>query len=53
MLTVIRKYRHTDVVMLTSLSAIVENAIKNKTALVAKRATWADNSLTWRLYSFT
>lgn len=42
MATVIRKYRHTDVVMLTSLSTIVENAIKNKAALVAKRATWAD-----------
>jgi hypothetical protein len=42
MATVIRKYRHTDVVMLTSLSTIVENAINNKTALIAKRATWAD-----------
>lgn len=42
MATVIRKYRHTDVIMLTSLSTIVENAIKNKTALVAKRAIWAD-----------
>ena len=42
MATVIRKYRHTDVVMLTSISTIIENAIKNKAALVAKRATWAD-----------
>ncbi len=42
MATVIRKYRHTDVVMLTSVSTIIENAIKNKAALVAKRATWAD-----------
>ena len=42
MATVIRKYRHTDVAMLTSLSTIVENAIKNKAALLAKRATWAD-----------
>lgn len=42
MATVIRKYRHTDVVMLTSVSTIIENAIKNKAALIAKRATWAD-----------
>ena len=42
MATVTRKYRHTDVVMLTSVSTIIENAIKNKVALIAKRATWAD-----------
>ena len=30
MSTVTRKYRHTDVVMLTPVSTIVENAIKKK-----------------------
>lgn len=42
MATTPKKFRHNVVVMLTALSTIVENAIKNKTALVAKRATWAD-----------
>jgi len=37
-----RKYNHSDIVMLTSSSTIVENAITHKTFLVSKRATWAD-----------
>lgn len=41
-ITTPRKYKFTDVVMLTSLSTIVENAIANKAALIQKRPTWAD-----------
>ena len=37
-----RKYKYADVVMLTSLATIVENAIINKAEIIAKRANWAD-----------
>jgi hypothetical protein len=37
-----RAYKFSDVVMLTSISTIVENAITHKTALIAKRSTWGD-----------
>lgn len=37
-----RKYSHSDIVMLTSSSTIIENAIAHKTFLVTKRANWAD-----------
>lgn len=42
MATVTKKFRHNIVVMVTAISTVVENAIKNKAAIVAKRATWAD-----------
>jgi hypothetical protein len=42
MATVTKKFRHNIVVMLTAISTVVENAIKNKAAIIAKRATWAD-----------
>ena len=42
MTTIKRKYKGSDVDMLTVSSTIVEHAIANKTKLVAKRATWAD-----------
>jgi hypothetical protein len=39
MAAVIRKCRYPDIILPNSLSTIIENALKNKTALVAKRAT--------------
>ena len=42
MATVTKKFRHNIVVMITAISTVVENAIKNKAAIVAKRATWVD-----------
>ena len=42
MATVTKKFRHNIVVMLTAIATIIENAIKNKAAIIAKRATWAD-----------
>ena len=37
-----RKFKHSEVIMLTSSSTIVENAIIHKTFLISKRSTWAD-----------
>lgn len=39
---VIRKYSHSDSIMLTSISTIVENAILHKSIILPKRATWKD-----------
>jgi hypothetical protein len=37
-----RKYNCSDVVLLTTAATVVENAIFNKSDLIAKRSTWAD-----------
>lgn len=39
-ITIIRKYKFTDVVMLTSLATIIENAITNNVKIIEKRPTW-------------
>ena len=39
---IIRTYSHSDAIMLTAVSTLVENAIAHKAVIIPKRATWAD-----------
>ena len=38
---IIRTYSHSDAIMLTAVSTLVENAITHKAIIIPKRATWA------------
>ncbi len=39
---VVRKYSHSDSIMLTAVSTLVENAITHKAIIIPKRAIWVD-----------